>query len=424
MTDNNNIFLEAANRIGARLCRDAVRVDGRCNWMGDSMEFVRNSWMVAHRSFGPDFYGGTAGIALFLSRLYQVTLEPLYRKTAEEAIQNTLARLEEISPSIRISFYAGYISIAYTLLELGENLGNEQWISKAFDLVKGLENEKLTPMGLDVINGVSGAIPVLIHLHNLYSHDFCMDLAMKFADHLLKTANKRKHGWSWKTMESMGPNPQEDLAGFSHGTSGIAWAFFELFQKTGDKRYKAAAEQAFAYEKQLYSPEHENWPDLRDFGMQSTDGKPPKNYSIAWCHGAPGIGLSRLRSYELFGKDAYRQEAEAAIRTTAASLNTMIMGGQGNYCLCHGSGGNADLLIYASQILKNEKYKEIAEQVGRRGIENHVQSDTPWPCGVMGGGENPSLMLGLTGIGYFYLRLYDPDKFPSLLILIPKNEKG
>jgi hypothetical protein len=29
-----------------------------------------------------------------------------------------------------------------------------------------------------------------------------------------------------------------------------------------------------------------------------------------------------------------------------------------------------------------------------------------WPCGISGG-QTPNLMLGLAGIGYFYLRLYD-----------------
>jgi hypothetical protein len=44
----------------------------------------------------------------------------------------------------------------------------------------------------------------------------------------------------------------------------------------------------------------------------------------------------------------------------------------------------------------------------------------PWPCGVPGGGESPSLMLGLAGIGHFYLRLYDPASVPSVLLVKPE----
>ncbi|HYP18471.1 MAG TPA: lanthionine synthetase LanC family protein, partial [Chloroflexia bacterium] len=59
-----------------------------------------------------------------------------------------------------------------------------------------------------------------------------------------------------------------------------------------------------------------------------------------------------------------------------------------------------------------------------RGMVQYGQQRMPWPCGVMGGGENPSLMLGLAGIGYFYLRLYDPDKVPSVLMLQPDLGKS
>jgi lantibiotic modifying enzyme len=38
---------------------------------------------------------------------------------------------------------------------------------------------------------------------------------------------------------------------------------------------------------------------------------------------------------------------------------------------------------------------------------------------VPGGGETASLMLGLAGIGYFYLRLHDPEGIPSVLIIRP-----
>ena len=37
---------------------------------------------------------------------------------------------------------------------------------------------------------------------------------------------------------------------------------------------------------------------------------------MAWCHGAPGIGLSRLRALELLADDRYRPAAEAAVRAT------------------------------------------------------------------------------------------------------------
>ena len=63
----------------------------------------------------------------------------------------------------------------------------------------------------------------------------------------------------------------------------------------------------------------------------------------------------------------------------------------------------------------------LPQALGRQGIESFARHDLPWPCGVPGGGETPNLMLGLAGIGYFYLRLYDPGRFRSVLLLRPRE---
>lgn len=67
-TTVQNSFLETANAIAARLCRDAIWNSKRCNWLGASMDYLLNNWTVTESSFGPDLYTGTSGIALFWVR--------------------------------------------------------------------------------------------------------------------------------------------------------------------------------------------------------------------------------------------------------------------------------------------------------------------------------------------------------------------
>jgi len=62
-------YLEVAERIGARLCRDVLWSRGRCNWTADRAE----GRATVHASLGPLLYDGTAGIALSLWRLAEVT---------------------------------------------------------------------------------------------------------------------------------------------------------------------------------------------------------------------------------------------------------------------------------------------------------------------------------------------------------------
>src|SRR5262249_35833084 len=140
------------------------------------------------------------------------------------------------------------------------------------------------------------------------------------------------------------------------------------------------------------------------------------SYSVAWCHGAPGIGLSRLRAYSILEDQSCLAEAEIAVTTTTQLLREPALRNQ-NYSLCHGAGGNAELLLAVAEMLDRPALRTTAEDVGWYGIETYLKVRRSWPCGVVPGGETPNLMLGLAGIGHFYLRLYDPAKVPSVLIV-------
>lgn len=89
-----------------------------------------------------------------------------------------------------------------------------------------------------------------------------------------------------------------------------------------------------------------------------------------------------------------------------------------DYSLCHGAAGNTELFVYASKVLGNADYKSFADQIGQIGIQEFQKNNMPWACGVLNGGETPGLMLGLAGIGYFYLRLHDPLLTPPIIIIL------
>jgi lantibiotic modifying enzyme len=138
---------------------------------------------------------------------------------------------------------------------------------------------------------------------------------------------------------------------------------------------------------------------------------------VAWCHGAPGIGMARVDLHRLLPQEPeILAEAETAIRTTAATLAPAAAQRLGNFSLCHGDGGNADLLIIAADLWDRPELRSQAEAAGDRGIEQFENHGLPWPCGVSGAGETPNLMLGIAGIGYFLLRLYDSGNIPTVLL--------
>src|SRR5262249_5323282 len=206
-------------------------------------------------------------------------------------------------------------------------------------------------------------------------------------EHLLVHAHRDGDACSWTTMPPIGAAEQKDLAGYSHGAAGISLALLELFARTGDTRFRDAALGGFAYERRYFSPEQQNWPDFRAFASPNPQ---QLGYSLAWCHGAPGIGLSRIRAFVLTNDETCRREADAAIAGTYRPLMMPTPGE--NYSLCHGLGGNADLFIVAADSFGDERYRAAADSVGDRGIQAVHLPRNSWPCGVVSGGETPNLM--------------------------------
>ena len=176
---------------------------------------------------------------------------------------------------------------------------------------------------------------------------------------------------------------------------------------------------AFDYERSYFDDRASNWPDFR-IDKSVRGRRRIRRFSSTWCHGAPGIGLSRLRGYELFGDELMASDALLALATTREVVTEELYSGVANYSLCHGLAGSAEVLSYGSHVLPRPAAAdaELVEQVASEGIEAYGGHEQAWPCGSRGG-ETPDLMLGLAGIGYLYLRLHD-KRVPSPLLLRPE----
>ena len=133
----------------------------------------------------------------------------------------------------------------------------------------------------------------------------------------------------------------------------------------------------------------------------------------SWCNGAPGIALSRMRAAELVGRAALRRDADIALAACERYVDELIASVPDDFSLCHGAAGAADVLLHGVR-----GQKDLAAQLAARGLELYAGSQTlGFPCGTPVG-ETPALLLGLSGIGMFYLRLVDPGVPSPLLVRV------
>lgn len=416
-------FLETAASLGASVCRDALWAKDRCNWIGPVMEPLGGRWRQVHKVFGPDIYGGTSGVALSLATLYRTTGDRVFKQTALGAIHHALARAEDIEASARIGLYSGWLGIALAALNVGVLLENDSLRAPSVQLLDVLRTKCADFTHLDILAGCAGAIVGLLRLREQFPpDDTSLGFATRLGDHLIDKAVRSEAGWSWGELHQPDSGAFGNLNGYSHGAAGIGCALFELYDATNETRFREAGEAAFQYERHWFDQETGNWPDLRDPELSGGSRAQGVSFMNAWCHGAPGIALSRLRSYEILGSETCRAEAETAIDTTIKNLHGNAEMSQTNYSLCHGLGGNCEALILGAQILQRPDLLAQAETVALRGIEDYETQNLAWPCGGPGNLEVANLMQGLAGISYFYLRMADPEGTPSLLIFTPRSE--
>lgn len=417
MIQKDKQYLEAAYNIAKHLAKEAIWDEDRCNWIGCHVEYLDGTFQNAFRSFGSDIYSGTSGIALFLTEIVLETKDPVIANCLNGAIQTTLYHLENIKTENHFGFYAGRFGTGYALWQIGQKMNNPEWQKKGLQTVLALDATEIPEHEIDIIAGPAGTIPVLLKMHEKEQLPQLLSIAKKCGEFLLSKANKTESGWSWKTV---GGN--YGLTGYSHGTAGISLALLELYYVVPDDKYWHAAMAGFQYESQWYDSTQNNWPDLREY-----DGKSPMNFCQMWCHGAPGIALSRIRAYQLTGMDIFIQDAQNALNSTYQNLLKPPVN-KPNYSLCHGLYGNADILLYGAQIFNEPGPAQLAEKIAKEGIQIYDKTNTVWPSGVndptgmsIGQEEAPGLMLGLAGTGYFLMRMYNPENIESLLICSPSS---
>lgn len=402
-------YLAVADSIGCRIVRDAIWMGDRCNWLVWTKEPINGAYRSVLKAAPADLYLGVGGIALFLACLTRHTRDPYQGEALAGAVRQMQHKLGLARPE-QFGFYTGSSGIAWTLMTIGEIVGNERWIEEGVEALDRIGATAETAGQFDLLSGQAGLMLALVmtarqrHAPKLLGH------ARRIADELVAAGTTGPEGLSW--LANVGET--RGLLGLSHGVAGMAVALLELAEAGSEPRYRQAAEEALRYERSLYDAAHRNWPDFRTFpGVAAQQ----PGFPVAWCHGSTGIGISRLRLRELVDDDArLLPELEAALGNATAALNAPLSPLASDLTLCHGLTGNNEFLLMLGEQLGRADAVAAAYQVADTVIAAFHAGRMPWVCGVPDCGESPSLLVGSAGIGLHFLRLYDRSRVPTMLL--------
>lgn len=391
-------LISAARAVGDRLEElafggsDAEARDAA--WIG-LVPANETAWNLS--PLGPDLYDGLPGVVLFLAHLGAATGERRYAALGERALASLRRQIEKTREMGAIGGFSGWGGIIYALAQLGVVWHDPSLFAEAESLLDRLPELIERDNVFDVIGGSAGLALALRSLALYSPSGRILQIARACGERLIRSAQPAERGVGWLC----GSQATTMLTGFAHGNAGIAYGLLEIAEMTGDSRFADAAHSAFEYERSLFSPNHGNWPDLR--------GGSSGQFAVAWCHGAPGIALSRLCAVGYLKDLRLTGEIEVALKTTLAC------GFGGNHTLCHGDLGNADILLQAAGVLGVPAWRDHANQI----VSELLHDTNNWVCGNPLGVESPGLMTGLAGIGYALLRFAEPTRIPSVLSLQP-----
>ena len=345
-----------------------------------------------------DLYGGLTGPLVFLAAVARLE-GGSWRPRALGLAAEVLACLDapRRAPT-GIGGTSGVGSLVYGLAVAGTLLDAPDLIAGAGLLADDITPEQVeTCRAFDVTDGVSGALLALLAWRQASGerglHPAAPACAAWLGNHLEDTGC---HGRAWRSPDGC------FRAGVGHGATGGALALARFAVATADRAAVAAAREALAFERAVFSLPDRNWPAVRGDGGVAV--------MTAWCHGAAGIGLGRALMPPLAADASLSQDLAYAAEATMAA-------GPGRFDhLCCGTFSRVEaLLTMGARAAKDEwiaAARALAEPVARR-IASHGMAAAR-TAGFERGMFEPGFFQGLSGIGYVLLRLTDPGALPSV----------
>ncbi|MHC4728986.1 MAG: lanthionine synthetase LanC family protein [Planctomycetota bacterium] len=251
----------------------------------------------------------------------------------------------------------------------------------------------------DIISGAAGTGIFLLNLHAATKEERHLRQARAAGDYLIRTAVRKDGAASWPVRPG---HESATYLGLSHGAAGIGYFLLHLHRVTQESAYRGLAEEAARF---VLAHAVADGAD----GYKWTKLQPPRKdaHPVQWCHGSPGIGLFFCAMARHLGAKAYRKPLDRCLAATRRDGRTARVGG----CQCHGVSGNAELFIEAFRLRRDKKLMDAARLFGSalleprgNGFEVRIAlGDYRYP---------PGYMLGLAGIGRYFLRLAAPEKTP------------
>lgn len=370
--EHREMLINEASQIAELIMKECIWDKNKetLTWNNVLYDDINLYWKV--KPLDDSLYQGLSGIALFLYYLDSVTNNDKYAETVDKLLKVILGR-----PLVNnaISAYYSTVSVLYPLTVMYMKSKDSDKLQHIFNITKFIDENVDYIQFNDWISGHAGIVKLMANLYDITKDQLFLNVGEKCCSKILNSINLSDVS-SLKT-------------GMAHGLSGIAAALNEFNKIKKSAELKEYIKVLMTLEEEILSKKQE--------------------CSLSWCNGHAGYALARLIMIDNWEKDKVNLEVKNIIMNYVSDVKD-------EDCLCHGNISELELLKKYYELTGDEEVKEkldykISSMLKRK------QQNGGYGIYTIEGYNTAGMFLGLSGIGYEMLRLYDSKKVPDVLAL-------
>ncbi|QFQ29000.1 type 2 lanthipeptide synthetase LanM family protein [Bacillus thuringiensis] len=349
---------------------------------------------VSLKIINESLYEGKLGYAFLTFCLYLITRKQKYKNITDNLVFQSIFKDAEITKKTSLGVFSGTASSLYMLYLLYKETKEEVYFRKAKDIMRKymLNLDKKDYIICDIIDGISGLLIIWSRFAALHPDDKNIIYDIEKLIALLKEHRIQ--------IDSDKVTWDRRLTGFSHGNSGVIFALTAALDYVKDPELDTIIEQALNYETSQML--EDGWKDNRSNGSEGDFN--------SWCHGSPGILLSRMSLPKKYQNELTKMDEALAYQNTKNTKHHSIN-------LCHGTIGNYLIQYKYAQYSSNEKEIEYTK-VNINKIVSEIINIKDLNEQITNMSIDKGLMTGISGVLYAYLYVNYPDvNLPFVLTL-------
>ena len=357
------------------------------------------SGRAVHGKYG--LYSGSAGIGIYLIRLYEITKENKYLDEAKSILNEIIANAQtddfyenklKTAPEsdLRVTgwhtgIYSGPSGAGILALSLYKISGEKSYLNYSIKLAKDIEgasteteNGKYVTKDTDVFSD-GGFVLYFISLYNATKDAKYLGLARDFARYIYSTRISADFGAYYETnnLSQVGLPKHSLFPGFAHGTAGIGFIFSVLYQYDKQDWELEGAKETAVFLESISKKYGEG--RLIPYLWGGETGEDFKDrYYIGFCHGPAGSSLLYRKLYEITGDEHYlnivKELAQGILEAGAPEYNSW--GLWNSYCTCCGTPGLIEYFTQLYEFTKDEKYLDVAKRAAARVIADSSEVES------------------------------------------------